>query len=176
MDIFKQNKILIRIVIILIVINLGTITGIWILNFSGKQYKEISKSREHKTEKKLREPRMYEMFRHELKFDTGQEEKFNEIETIHHKEMQMFADSINQKKMQILTEITMPEPDTTKAGILFTEIGKYQSTIEKEIFSHFLKIKMLCNDEQRTKFDNLIKDIIDRKKIPPPPVPPPDRR
>lgn len=176
MDIFKQNKILIRVVIILVVINLGTLTGIWILNFSGKQNKEISKSRDHKEDKKIREPRRNEMFGRELKFDTGQEEKFNEIETVHHKEMQMFADSINEMKKQILTEITMPEPDTTKAGILFAEIGKYQSSIEKKIFSHFLKIKMLCNDEQRIRFDNLIKDIIDRNKIPPPPVPPPDRR
>lgn len=175
MDVFKQNKILIWIIIILVVINLGTLTGTWILNFSGKHHKEMSKSREPKSDKKFREPGRFEMFGHELKFDSGQKERFNEIETEHHKEMKMIADSINEKKEQILTEITKQEPDTAKVEILFTEIGKYQSSVEKEIFRHFLKIKMLCNDEQRTRFDNLIKDIIDRNKIPPPPVLPPEK-
>lgn len=175
MDVFKQNKILIWLVIILVVINLGTITGIWILNFSGKHHKEISKPRDHKSDKKMREPGRFEMFGHELKFDNEQNEKYNVISTGHHKEMQMFADSINTKKKQILTEIAKPEPDTAKVEILFTEIGKYQSSIEKEIFNHFLKIKMLCNDEQKNRFDNLIKDIIDRSNIPPPPVPPTDK-
>jgi hypothetical protein len=176
MDIFKQNKILIWLVIILVVINLGTLTGMWILNFSGKHHKEMSKPRDHKTDKKMREPGRFEMFGHELKFDAEQNEKYDEISTGHHKEMQTIADSINEKKKQILTEITKPEPDIAKVEILFTEIGKYQSFIEKEIFNHFLKIKMLCNDEQKIRFYNLIKDIIDRNKITPPLVPPPDKR
>lgn len=176
MDVFKQNKILIWIIIILVVINLGTVAGMWISHLTGKPHHDILVHRPpHLPDKKSPGIGRFEMLGLELQFDEEQMKKFNEFRTEHQNEMKNFADKINEKKKQILSEISVPEPDTVKVGTLFTEIGQYQTFIEKEIFNHFLRIKMICNDEQKQKLEKILKDISE-PKFPPHPVPPPDKR
>lgn len=176
MDVFKQNKILIWIIIILVVINLGTVAGMWISHLSRKPHHEILVHQPpHLPDRKSPGIGRFEMLGIELQFDEEQMSKFNEFRSGHQNEMKNLTEKINEKKKQILSEISAPEPDTVKVGILFSEIGQYQTFIEKEIFSHFLKIKMICNGEQKLKLEKILKDISE-PKFPPHPVPPPEKR
>ncbi|MBN1633978.1 MAG: periplasmic heavy metal sensor [Ignavibacteria bacterium] len=176
MDVFKQNKILIWIIIILVVINLGTIAGMWVMHLGRKPHHEILIHQSpHLPDRKSPGIGRFEMLGTELQFDEEQMSKFNEFRSGHQNEMKNLVEKINEKKKQILSEISVPESDTEKVGILFSEIGQYQTSIEKEIFNHFRKIKMICNDEQKQKLEKILKDISE-PKIPPHPVPPPDKR
>jgi Spy/CpxP family protein refolding chaperone len=171
MDVFKQNKILFWIIIILVVINLGTIAGMWFLHFGRKPHHEILLPQHPMPDRKSPGIGRFEMLGTELKFNEEQMIKFNELRAGHQQEMKNYADKINGIKKKILADISMPEPDTAKANELFTEIGHYQASIEKEIFNHFRRIKMICTDEQKQKLNEILKDIAELK-IPPQQLPP----
>ncbi len=164
MDIFKQNKLLIWLIAILIILNLFSLAGIWILK-TGRllpaqqkylplpPYSQIP----HSTFDRLESEGLIT----ELNFNPEQIDRFKQINKKWDKDMKILMGNIHNIKKQILKEVLSSEPDTTKILNFLAGIGNSQYEIEKIIFMKQKEIKSLCTDEQKNQFDKIIKEIIE---------------
>jgi hypothetical protein len=94
----------------------------------------------------------------ELGFDENQVGQFNDLKSEHQDQMREIQDSMRIQRDMFPDLIV--EGDAKKADSVSTEIGKLQKRIEYCTFEHFVKVRALCNDEQKKKFKNIIKDIL----------------
>jgi protein CpxP len=106
----------------------------------------------------------------ELGFDDQQQAAFNDLKSEHRQQMTMIEDSL-RKQRELLPELIV-SGDRAKADSLATIIGNGQKKIEMYTFDHFVKVRALCNEEQKKKFKEIIGEILQmmgpRKGGPPP--------
>jgi len=170
MDIFKQNKILIFLVVILALLNISSLIGIWVLK-TGKLLTHnnifyLSQS-EYLLQSKLE---ILDKLESELEFNVEQTENFHKIRNKYHQEIKERMKKIYNLKKKILIEILSKEPDITNVQQNLSDIGNLQAEMELNIFLQYKEIKSLCNNEQLMKFEKFIEKILN---IPEPDPPPP---
>ncbi len=93
-----------------------------------------------------------------LNFDEEQVAKYDELIQWHRSQINTKEAAIIELKNKLYAGIT----DAGKNGFndsVATEIGKLQVEIEHIHYKHFEDIGGLCNASQKTKFDELIKEI-----------------
>jgi hypothetical protein len=169
MDIFRKNKILITLVIVLAVFNISTLATIWYLTIQRRP--DFPEAQTH-PQKIIRE-----LLQNELKLSEDQMRAFEK--SGHHNILltRSILDSIHKNKKLIYDELFTDTPDTLKLHRYTNNIGREQAELEKCVFSHFLELKQLCNKEQQSKFKALFHDLMKlidpARHLPVPPPPPP---
>ncbi len=170
MDIFKQNKILIFLVVILVLLNILSLIGIWVLK-TGKLLTHNNIFYLPQTEYLLQsKSEILDKLDSELEFNIEQTEKFHKIRNKYHQEIKERMKKIHNIKKKILTEILSKEPEITNVQQNINDIGNFQAEMELNIFLQYKEIKSLCNNEQLIKFEKIIEKILN---IPEPDPPPP---
>lgn len=131
MDIFKQNKILISLVVILAILNILSIIGLWTIK-SGKlntiknvYYLSYGQYPIQEEDDRL------DKLANELKFNNEQKEKFKEIRNNYHNKIKVIMNEIHEVKIQILNKTLESESDTEETQNLFNKIGNHQAELEK---------------------------------------------
>lgn len=162
MDVFSQNKLLIWLAAILILLNLFSLTGIWIIK-TKRQFptQHIHPAPPFGTQITHPELERLERLVLEFKFNPDQMEKYKELRKKHYEDMKKSMGNIYDTKKQIYNEILSSHPDTSKVQQLLINIGLFQSELEKVIYLQHKEIKSICDDEQKNHFENAIKEIIE---------------
>ncbi len=154
MDIYKQNKLLIWIIAILLIGNIATVSSIWIIQ-STQASKKVFTKRLIK-ERPTRNSRNY--FIKELNLSEDQAAKYKEFKSVHFKSMHSLRDSIHQYKQSINDELFKSNPNKGYINELADSIGKLNAKFEKANYKHFLGIKSILTPEQHEKFKILINE------------------
>jgi periplasmic protein CpxP/Spy len=143
----EKTRFLKIVIVILLIINLGVLTFLFISRGDGK--------RNH-------HPRGEEgpakFIIDQLGFDDKQVARFNELKTEHQQQMRQLQDSIKIQR-DLLPDIII-DGNTSSADSVTTIIGNYQKQIEFNTYSHFVKVRAICNEEQKKKFKNIIEEIL----------------
>ncbi|MCX7833347.1 MAG: hypothetical protein N2490_03970 [Ignavibacteria bacterium] len=160
MDIFKQNKILISLVVILVIINLLSIIGIWILKFDKLSLQKQLYSIPFKQYHFPNEIDRLDGIAIELKFSGEQKEKYKEIRNKYHNNIITHIGRIHEVKKQIISKTLESGFDIEEIQNLFEEIGIHQAEIEKNLYLQYVEIKSICNYEQSKIFEKIINEII----------------
>ncbi|MCX6258565.1 MAG: hypothetical protein NTW49_11815 [Bacteroidia bacterium] len=174
MDIFKKNKILISIVVILTVLNIASLITLWLMN-----YRDFH----HRLGLPQIPPQelMQKFLNNELNLSDKQSDFFRKSGNLHFTRVRNILDSIHEDKKQMFDELFKEHPDTLKIRGLISNIGRKQAEIERVTFNNFLIMKNKCNAVQQLKFKLIFRemlDLIDPSKRLPGPHPPsqlPDR-
>lgn len=93
-----------------------------------------------------------------LHFNEKQVTEYQELITIHQKEIIKLDDDIKEIKINLYHQLSNLE-STTKVDSLFHEIANKQGEIEKLHFNHFLAIKKMCNKDQLNDYKNLTQEL-----------------
>ena len=104
----------------------------------------------------------------ELNFDDKQKEAFDKLKEAHHAKAMEIQDSLHTLKGQLFDGI--PSGDMAKANAAADKIAAMQKQLEIVTFEHFKQVRELCNEEQKTKFDKIIGNVLEM--LAPPPGPP----
>jgi protein CpxP len=99
----------------------------------------------------------------ELNFSEEQSGKFQQLTTEHFEKMRPIMQDIRQAKDSFFS--LMRQPDVPSDSVLLAgadQIAQKQKFQELQSFRHFRQVRELCNDEQKPKFDTLIKKMINR--------------
>ena len=143
MENLKKIKTLWIAIIMLIIINLSVLAWMW-FSPQGMQG-HISPERIERT----------------LNFDSQQKEQFEIIKDKHFAEVTPIRDSIKIIKSELFDYIKQDKPDPKiieeKMNLLANKIKEN----EEKTLKHFTEIRAMCNEEQKTIFDN---DILERFK------------
>lgn len=178
MDSITRNKRLGWVVLLLVVMNIVSLSALWI-GYTKRPGREMpGKGGDKFLEQKL-----------ELRPE--QTEKLKALRVSHFNKMEDLKREFRESRKG-LHEFWKVENGAAQGKGLAEKIGRLQADIELEIFAHFSDIREICDDKQKQVFDSIIEDVLQggmRREGPggnrPPPrqgrgpggnLPPPDGR
>ncbi|MBL7138332.1 MAG: periplasmic heavy metal sensor [Bacteroidales bacterium] len=179
MDYFTHKKILISVVIILIILNLGTLLTIWLLWKPGPVHL-------------LHEPpppplpppvSVQAVMSTELNLSPEQSLHFRKASERFMHRSESILRVYHRDKRRMLEELAMDHPNSVLLGHLTAELGKQQTELERVMVDYFLEIRHVCTPKQQAKFKGIIDLVLQRMslagketevQVPPPPPPPPE--
>ncbi|MCX6314518.1 MAG: hypothetical protein D4R55_01975 [Chitinophagaceae bacterium] len=145
----------------------------------------------------------FEYISHELKFDSAQLEAYQLLRVAHRSVQEPLQDSIRMSKDNLFALLSISKVSDSMIRMKANQIGELEAKLNQNTFQHFTKLRAICSDEQKNKFDSIIQDVLkrignqraqgpppdkgfgppDREKRPPPPggpeddrIPPPPKR
>ena len=96
----------------------------------------------------------------ELQFDETQMEKFTQMNDAHHEEMMTIMRDVRRLKDELFDYISQSTYSEEKVSEITRRIGDKIRLRDENTFYHFKEVQKICNDEQRSRFNKLIKDAL----------------
>ncbi|MEQ8924794.1 MAG: periplasmic heavy metal sensor [Fulvivirga sp.] len=140
----KRNRFLIATIVVLVVINLITLTLLWNMN---KGFDDED-PRRHRHEM---------FFERKLGLNDEQIEKFEEARRKHFEKMK----SINREIRELRNEMSslMKERKENEAKEIISKIGTKYEELELANFDHFRELRSYCNPTQQQIFDSVMNKV-----------------
>jgi len=161
MNFFSKQKLIAWLIVILVILNLGTLATLWIGHFrrpaSGPPPGGGPPDRARNFLIK------------ELGFDEEQRKELANLQSRQLDQMNAFQARIDEIKGQMMDELLKTDPDNVRVEELAGEVGGKEAQKAKLAFNHLQEIKILCRPEQKERFDILVRDLLEIMKPPGPP-------
>jgi Spy/CpxP family protein refolding chaperone len=97
----------------------------------------------------------------ELRLTEKQQQQFDSLFDDHQHEMESIKMRGKELHDLLFDELAITN-ETNKSDSLINLIGENRKIGEKELFEHLSKVRALCNEKQKVKFDRIIKGAIGR--------------
>lgn len=176
MNYFDKNKILSAAVVLLLMINLGILGLLWFERSPKTPPDRLPPppmDGRHPSEKMPPEGGPKEFLIRELKLNDKQTQDFGKLVEEHQADMRKLRDRIRNEKARLWDNISKSGSETGNTDSIASEIANDQKQIELVTFRHFQKVRELCDDTQKKKFDEVIKEALNMMG---PNNPPPGQR
>jgi len=111
-------------------------------------------------DKKPKGPNPGNFIAKELQFDDAQMEQFSEINDRHHEEMMRIMRDVRKLKDELFAYISEATYSKEKVDDITRRIGEKMQLRDEKTFYHFKEVQKICNDEQRVRFNKLIKEAL----------------
>jgi protein CpxP len=154
------------IIIILVLLNLGTLSFLWF----GKPRAGQEQGRGKSAKFLIRE----------LSLTPGQQDEFGKLREEHRHRLMILQQQDSRLHDRFFEAIFLPVPDTLTSKILSDSIADVRRQMELLTFEHFRQLRQLLNDEQKNKFHRVFRQALEHvmplpvpPTAPPPPPPPP---
>ncbi|MEI7484418.1 MAG: periplasmic heavy metal sensor [Ignavibacteriota bacterium] len=156
MDIFSQKKLLVRIIVLLVALNLISI-GIFL-------WKEFSRKpplhppvQTQDNDKEDLTP----ILKRELNLTEEQSEKMKEVRSNYPKKEKAIREILNKERDSLNAEAFKKNPDEELIKSLARRISDSEYQVELLRYEQAKELKAICTPEQREKFEDLVKEIRD---------------
>ncbi|MGZ3899781.1 MAG: Spy/CpxP family protein refolding chaperone [Bacteroidia bacterium] len=106
---------------------------------------------------------------HALNLTPAQENEFGKLKKEHHLSMIQLQEKGRETRDELFELLKQENPDMILVKEKIREIAKIQEEIELVTFTHFQQVRKLCTEEQKKKFDEIIKDVLHSMARPPRP-------
>ena len=153
MDIFTKQKLLIRIIVFLIVLNLGSISFFIWRDLKHKEPLLFPKNEDYKD--------VTSVLKKELNLSDNQVLQFDEIRKRNFEKQSVLKKIIRDDKDAMNSEMFNVKTDETKIEMLAIRISDNEYKMEMLRFDQAKELKAVCNKKQLEKFENLVKEIRD---------------
>ena len=174
MDIYKQKRYLVFLVVLLIILNLATLLMIWL----NKPQQPFRDRKQFGSEQET--GHIQKLLKDELGFDETQTKQYLKMQAEQRKTVMQLQNEIKQIKKQMFDEVLQDNPKPTISDSLLALTQEKMVKLEHTTYSYLLDLKKLCKPEQRDKLKFLIGEFF--RQNPPkgmndggPPPPPPSR-
>jgi len=102
----------------------------------------------------------------QLKFSTQQLTEFEKLKKAHHTYIDSLRESGKELHHLFFDNLKNEKQDTAAVNKFAREIANNQTQIELETFNHFKKVRELCDEKQKMKFDEIIQEVLKRMAAP----------
>ena len=96
----------------------------------------------------------------ELKFTPDQIDLFEDLVDKHRAAMRELKDKGREVRGQYFDLLKQEQPEQKLTDEFSTAIANNQKEIEQITFNHFKDVRKLCSAQQKTKFDEIIGDVL----------------
>lgn len=178
MDVFKQNRYLQWTIVFLIVLNLATLTVLWL----GRPKQPAPGRGAFPAEQG--EQRIKQLLKDQLGFDDAQVERYLQLRQEHREQVERLNEEIRELKRQMFDQVLAEQAPKAISDSLLNLVLAKQAELERVTFKHFLALKDLCGPGQKEKLRLLMNEAFRPKMSPQPkgpgpnpqqPPPPPGR-
>jgi len=171
MDFLSEKKYMKWIIVILILLNLATISFLWINRLKGPGNRELIIPDKPPKEK------LAEFLTAELELTESQATKITSLREDHFKSVDKILQKIHANKKNLMDNLFEGTETTEMASLLTKKIGELQSELELLTFNHFLEMKQILGPNQKDNLKELIGGFFrnhpQNSKGRPHPIPPP---
>jgi len=94
-----------------------------------------------------------------LKFSDDQVKKYDTLITTHRGTMDRLRKESNDYRHRLFDNLKNGPANSTAADSLSQLIGNNQKQIELVTYNHFAQVRMLCTDDQKVTFDQIIGNV-----------------
>ena len=167
MSYFNRNKWTAIAFLVLIALNIVTLSTFWLM-----REKEMGRPGGN-------QPALVDFLVTELGLDSAQKKQLIVLRDEHRQQMQAIRRNNRDAKNAFFDLLQQEDLTDTALAAAAKEAAKYDAETDILTFRHFQKIRALCNEEQKMKFESVIRQVL-RMMAPPPPGrpqggPPPGR-
>ncbi len=170
MSYFNRNKGWAIAFLLLIFLNIATLTALWLMK-DGRPLPFL----------KDKDPKsgVVDFLVKELGFDSLQKQKLISLRDAHQQKVKELRKNNREAKDAFFALLQRSDlPDSVVANGA-KEAARYDQELDVLTFQHFREIRNLCNEEQKKKFENVIREVLKmigppqggRPQGPPPPGP-----
>ncbi len=167
MDRFSQSKYLSIVIAVLVLINLGTLTMLWIGRPSNMMHPERKKGPRHEQKP------IHQLLQNELGFDAAQIESYLRLRKQHQRATLLIEREIMDLKRQMFDDVLTGDQHAVLSETLLSEIQDRNAALDRLTFKHLMDLKKLCRPDQQNELQILIHELFQKSK--PRGAPPPDR-
>lgn len=153
MNYFTKNKMFFWCMIILVVLNIATLTSFWL--GKSKVIPPIAPRQRADGQRIMQE---------QLELSDEQAQQFEQIRNEHFMRTRPLQDDTHKIRLDLLNETFVSEPDKTRIKNLFTELENKQSQFEKNLFRHFQELKEACNEQQAEELEIMLRNLIENTR------------
>ena len=157
MDYFTNKKFVTWTIIILVLLNVFTLSTIWLA-------KLVMPVPFPHTFHEERRPPVDNFIERELDLSKDQVIKFEESRKRHMLQTKTLHNAIFFKKEKLINKIFTPDVDSTEIKKLSGEIGIMQTELEMQNNVHILELKSICNPEQQEKLKFLFNEMLEKSR------------
>lgn len=166
-----NNRWLSVITLILLTANIVTLALLWT---DKKNDREPANAQPHAG------GQVFQFITEELKLDSAQQFTYKKLREEHQAAVRPLQDSIRNAKDSFFDLLQQENIAETTVQEYSKKIADLEQQRDVFTFKHFQKLRAICNKEQQTKFDKIIREVLRRmagpKKRPGPPPPGMDGR
>ncbi len=162
MNYFKEKKFATVAISILVILNITTITLLW-----------LGRPSHHRPPQLPREKILFDFIAHELELNPVQRVTFENNEKKFMDETRAMHFKIDSVKQLLYNTIYEENTDQLKVDSLSAIIGNLETEINLLTYNRLVEIKSLCDDNQQLKYKILLKDILKTLRPKKPLLPPP---
>ncbi len=106
--------------------------------------------------------RFTEFLRKDIGFQEEQIKEFEALKDNHRQKMKLLFDDLQKTKTNFFLQLRESDSTNFNLDSAAALIGDRQAALDKQIYSHFRRLRTLCNPEQLQKFDSLFPQVIKR--------------
>lgn len=172
MNYFTKRRIVIWAIILLSAINISAVSTI-VYHVYFEHDTEIP---DDATPIEVPKSRLGRFFRDELNLTREQHREFRILRQQYHQNTWDVTHAMHGKRLEILKEMSKPEPDTMYLHQLAKDIGTLHTELKMETCKFYLDMKQQCTPEQQQKLFRIFKSMIARENVAPPHKPMHNRR
>lgn len=185
MNYFDKNKILTVAVVILLLTNIGILSLLWFDRLPSGHHDRMPppermsppdrmpspEGKPFQNDRRQRGDGPKEFLIHELNFNENQKQDYQILIDEHKSDMKRLTEKIRNDKERLWNNLSGSDSNYVSAESISAEIGTDQKEIELVTFKHFQKVREICDDTQKKKFDELINEVLNMmgQNNPPPP-------
>jgi Spy/CpxP family protein refolding chaperone len=153
MDYFSKNKISLWIIVILVLLNLFTLSTIWYDRFHIPDRFPRPEGRHQRQDGLKRLERKLNLTADQIKiFESLRQQHFEKMVPLHQE--------IFSIRRELMDEVIKTEPDTARIRELTSRIGVKETERERNIIEHFTEMRSVCTPAQREKFESLLRELM----------------
>ena len=101
-------------------------------------------------------------FEKQLGFTPEQSAKFQQLRDQHFENLKPILKEVRNAKDSLFSIMRLPDVPDSILENAAENLAQKEKALELQSFRHFRKVRELCTDEQKPKFDSLISRIINR--------------
>jgi Spy/CpxP family protein refolding chaperone len=155
MDWLNQNKFKNWLIVILLAVNILTVSIIWMQTATQNDPQTQDQQR--------RSSESVQLMKKALDLSEEQTRQLEQIRYGQMEQSKQYNDRLSQLKKELAEELFASSPDTALANQKTKEIGELQSSVEYLRFKHFNELLAMCTPEQREKLKPIVIEIFGRK-------------
>ncbi len=155
MDLINQNRFRNWLIVILLIINLLTVSILWM---------QTARTNEPQPQRQdTRASESVALLRKTIDLNDGQAKQFDSMRAGQIEKSKSFNDQLAALKKQLSEELFKEHPDSSQVRSLTENIGSIQSKVELIRFEYFKDLLAICTPTQREKLRPIVTEIFGRK-------------
>ena len=149
MNTFNKSRIFTIVILLLLIANIATLTFFWWQKDKNKLPPNPNKN-----------GGPFAFLVKELALDSNQQAAYKELRDQHQQSMNSFRKESRDAKDSLFNLLKTSTTNDALVQETLKNIGEKEIAIQQHVFEHFKKVRALCNEEQKKKFDLVIKEAM----------------